>query len=347
MFMRIGVTYPSSTDFPRIIEDVVAFEKAGIDAVWLGESYGYDAVSALGALAHATERIQIGPGIIPLYSRTPTLIAQTAAGLDALSGGRAALGLGASGPAVIEGWHGVAYDAPVARTREIIEICRSVWKRERLEHSGRYEIPFQNETTPRRPLKLMAKPPRQQIPIYIAALGQRNVALAAEVAEGWLPTFFWPDKCEQVWGNALSTGNAKRSDDLGPLETVTAAHLAIGDDVAEHINDQRPLLAHYIGGMGPRGQNFYNDLAVSYGFGGEAKAIQDLYLDGQKAEAQAAVPMEMLKGISLIGQEGLVKERLQVYVAAGVTMINVTPSGSSVEEKSSHIRKLRQLIDTM
>lgn len=345
--MRIGVTYSSATDFRSIINEVVAFESAGIDAVWLGESYGYDAISALGALAQATSRIQVGPGIIPLYTRTPALIAQTAAGLDAISGGRAALGLGASGPAVIEGWHGVAYDAPVARTREIVEICRSVWKRERLENHGRYEIPLANEKTPRRPLKLIAKPPRDEIPIYIAALGDRNVALAAEVADGWLPTFFWPDKCEQVWGSALAKGKSKRSDDLGTMEIVTAAHLAIGEDVAAYVDDQRPFVAHYVGGMGPRGQNFYNDLAVSYGFPAEAAEIQDLYLDGQKTAAEAAVPSDLLEGISLVGSAAHVRERLRVYADAGVTMINVKPAGASIEEKCSHIRNLRRILGSL
>lgn len=345
--MRIGVTYSSATNFPTIIDEVVAFENAGIDAVWLGESYGYDAVTALGALAQATTRIQVGPGIIPLYTRTPALIAQTAAGLDAISGGRAALGLGASGPAVIEGWHGVPYDAPVARTREIIEICRAVWKRERLENHGRYEIPLPNETSPRRPLKLIAKPPREQIPVYVAALGERNVALAAEVADGWLPTFFWPDKCEQVWGSALAKGKAKRPVDLGTMEIVTAAHLAIGDDVAAYVDDQRPFVAHYVGGMGPRGQNFYNDLAVSYGFPDEAAEIQDYYLDGQKNAAEAAVPSELLEGISLVGPEALVRDRLRVYADAGVTMINVKPAGKSIDEKCAHIRNLRRAIDSL
>lgn len=345
--MRIGVTYSSATDFSSIIDDVVAFENAGIDAVWLGESYGYDAISALGALAQATSRIQVGSGIIPLYSRTPALIAQTAAGLDAISGGRAALGLGASGPAVIEGWHGVPYDAPVGRTREIVHICRSVWKRERLEHHGRYEIPLANKISPRRPLKLIAKPPREQIPIYIAALGKRNVELTAEVANGWIPAFFWPDKCEHVWGSALAKGKSKRSVDLGPLEIVTAAHLAIGDDVAAYVDSQRPFVAHYIGGMGPRGQNFYNDIAVSYGFPDEAAKIQDLYLDGKKSEAEAAVPSALLDGISLIGPEALVRERLQVYADVGVSMINVTPAGTSIDEKCLHINSLRRLIDSL
>ncbi|MEO6956556.1 MAG: LLM class F420-dependent oxidoreductase [Antricoccus sp.] len=345
--MRIGVTYSSATDFSSIIDDVVAFENAGIDAVWLGESYGYDAITALGALAQATSRIQVGSGIIPIYSRTPALIAQTAAGLDAISGGRAALGLGASGPAVIEGWHGVPYDAPVGRTREIVNICRSVWKRERLEHHGRYEIPLANKVSPRRPLKLIAKPPREQIPIYIAALGKRNVELTAEVANGWIPAFFWPDKCAQVWGSALAKGKSKRSEELGPLEIVTAAHLAIGDDVAPYVEHQRPFVAHYIGGMGPRSHNFYNDIAVAYGFPDAAAKIQDLYLDGKKSDAEAAVPSALLNGISLVGPEALVRERLKIYADVGVSMINVTPAGTSIEEKCFHINSLRRLIDSL
>jgi F420-dependent oxidoreductase-like protein len=254
----------------------------------------------------------------------------TAVGLDKLSGGRFILGLGASGPQVIEGFHGVPYDAPLARTAEIIDICRSVWRRDRLEHSGtRYQIPLPEGqgTGLGKPLKLIDHPLRERIPIYIASLGPKNVEMTATIADGWLPLHFWPEGAERVWGEALRAGRARRAADLGPLDVVAGGPLAIGDGL-EHLREQiRPLLALYFGGMGARGQNFYNDVLKRYGFEREAGQIQDAYLGGDRKAAAAMVPAELVAGMSLVGTEGFVRDRIEAYRASGVTILNVQPVG--------------------
>jgi F420-dependent oxidoreductase-like protein len=311
-------------------EHVSNLEKAGLDVVWIAEAYSFDAVSYMGYLAAKTERITIGSAILPIYSRTPTLMGMTAAGLDALTGGRFILGLGASGPQVIEGFHGVPYDAPLGRTREIIDICRQVWRREPVVHDGpHYHVPLPADqgTGLGKPLKLINHPVRDSIPVYIASLGPKNVTLTAEVANGWLPIFYLPEKAKDVFGDALAKGQAKRDPALGPMETVAGGLVAIGDGL-EGLRDMlRPMVALYVGGMGARGQNFYNALACRYGFEKEAKEIQDLYLDGKKKEAAAAVPAEFLEQMSLVGPEGYVKDRIAAFREAGVTTLSVTPGG--------------------
>src|SRR5712675_1156522 len=232
--MRIGMFLSYAGGFAETVADLADYERAGLDIVFVPEAYSFDAVSQLGFIAAKTERLEIGSGIFQLYSRTPALTAMTAAGLDYVSRGRFTLGLGASGPQVIEGWHGIPYDAPVGRTREIIEICRQVWRRERLVHAGKhYTIPLPPEqgTGLGKPLKLINHPVRERIPIMIAALGPKNVALAAELAEGWQPIFFFPEKASVAWDAPLAEGRAKRPADLGPLDVIAAAPLAIGEDV--------------------------------------------------------------------------------------------------------------------
>jgi F420-dependent oxidoreductase-like protein len=312
------------------VEGLAALEKAGMDIVWIAEAYGVDAVSVMGYVAARTSTIQIGSGILPLYSRTPALLAQTAAGVDLLSDGRCILGLGASGPQVIEGWHGVPYDKPLGRTREIIEICRQVWRREVLTHDGpSYTIPLPPDqgTGLGKPLKMIVHPVRNSIPIYVAALGDKNVEMTATVADGWLPLFFVPEKAKDVWGESLAKGAANRSADLGPLEVCAGGLVAIGDDVQGVRDFVRPMVALYVGGMGARGKNFYNALVRRYGYEKEAELIQDLYLDGKKQEAAAAVPDELLESMSICGPEGYVKDRLAAYKEAGVTVLNITPVG--------------------
>jgi F420-dependent oxidoreductase-like protein len=307
-----------------------ALEDAGVSHLWVGEAYTADAVSTLGFLAGATRRARLGSSILPIYSRTPTLTAMTAVGLDRLSGGRFVLGLGASGPQVVEGFHGVPYDAPLTRTREIVEVCRAVWRRERLEHHGAaYDIPLPpgQGTGLGKALKLIDEPLRERIPIHLASLGPRNVALTAEVAEGWLPLHFWPERAGDVWGDALREGTAKRDPSLGPLEVTAGGPLAIGPDVAGLRDRLRPALALYFGGMGARGRNFYNDLLRAYGFEAAATAIQDHYLDGRRKEAAALVPQALIDGVALVGDEGYVRDRVAAYRAAGVTILNVEPVG--------------------
>src|SRR5205085_5128875 len=257
-------------------------------------------------------------------------LGQTAAGLDAVSNGRAILGLGASGPQVIEGFHGIPYDRPLARTREIIEICRMMWKREKVEHTGIYNLPLPEGqgTGLGKALKLINHPVRESIPIYVASIGNKNVAMTAELADGWLPIFYMPEKAHLVWGDALAEGLAKRSPELPALDVVAGGLFAIGDDLEAVRDFMRPQLALYIGGMGARGKNFYNELACRYGFEEEAKKIQDLYLDGKKKEAADLVPAEMLEGMTLVGPEGYVKEKIAAFKESGVTNLQVMSVGA-------------------
>ena len=344
--MRIGMPLGYAGGFAETAEELADYEKAGLDIVFVPEAYSFDAVSQLGYLAAKTKRIQLASGILQLYSRTPTLTAMTAAGLDYVSGGRFVLGIGASGPQVIEGWHGVRYDAPLGRTREIIEICRKVWRRERLTYDGRYyQIPLPPEagTGLGKPLKLINHPVRDRIPIVVAAIGPKNVTMTAELADGWEPIFFLPEKAAQIWGGALAAGRAKRDAGLAPLDVIAQAPLAIGENSAKVLDVFRPMLALYIGGMGARGRNFYNDLARRYGYEAEAKQIQDLYLNGKKDEAAAAVPGELLAGTSLVGPEPYLRERLSALREAGVSTLNVTPIAPSHAGRVRLIERIRDL----
>jgi F420-dependent oxidoreductase-like protein len=348
--MRIGIFLNYAGGFAETVVELADFERAGADIVFVPEAYSFDAVSQLGFIAAKTERMQIASGILPLYSRTPALLAMTAAGLDYVSGGRFTLGLGASGPQVIEGWHGVPYDAPIGRSREIIEICRMIWRRDRLAYQGRYyHLPLMKGagevggTGLGKPLKLINHPVRERIPIALAAIGPKNVAVAAELAESWMPIFYVPDRAEQVWGAAVAEGRAKRDPALGPLDVVAKASLAIGDDVTGLRDLSRPELALYIGGMGARGRNFYNDLACRLGYEAEAKAIQDAYLDGRKAEAEALVPAELAELTTLIGPEGYVAERLAVFRESGVSTLNVAPLAPTHEGRVRLIERVRAL----
>src|SRR5262245_7289986 len=235
--MKLGASIGIGSRADDLAEHARALEALGIEYLWTGEAYSADAVTTMGFLAAVTEKPQIGSAILPLYTRTPTLLAMTAVGLDGLSNGRCILGIGSSGPQVIEGFHGVPFDHPLGRTREIIEVCRSVWRRDRVVHHGtRYDIPLPEVrgTGLGKPLKIIGQPRRERIPIYVAALGPKNVELTAELAEGWLPLYFYPDRARQVWGDALRAGGAKRADDLPPLEVVAGGLLAIGDHV-EHL----------------------------------------------------------------------------------------------------------------
>lgn len=325
--MRLATTLPYAKSFAAAAQKVVELEKAGLDLVYVAEAYGNDAVSAMGYLAAVTETIEIGSGILPLYSRTPTLLAMTAAGMDDVSDGRFVLGLGASGPQVVEGFHGVPYDAPLGRTREIIEICRAVWAREApLVYEGRqYQLPLPDGrgTGLGKPLKLVSHPRRTRIPIHVAALGPRNVAQTAELAEGWLPLFFWPEKLDGAFGAELREGAARRHPSLPALDIIAGGMVAIGDDVDDVLDRARPMAALYIGGMGAKGANFYNALVARYGYEKEAADIQDLYLSGRKKEAAAAVPRDLLRSTNLIGSEGFVRDRLACYAAAGVSTLNL------------------------
>lgn len=344
--MRIGMALSYSGGFKETVAELADYEKAGLDIVYVAEAYSFDAVSQMGYIAAKTERVEIASGILNIYSRTPTALAQTAAGLDYVSDGRFTLGIGASGPQVIEGFHGVPYTAPLGRTREVIEICRKVWRRERLQYDGRYytlPLPEDRGTGLGKALKLINHPVRAGIPILVAAIGPKNVEQTAEIANGWEPIFYMPEKAADVWGASLAAGKARRDPALGELDVVGQAALAIGDDVQDYLEFGRPMAALYIGGMGARGKNFYNDLARRYGFEKEAEEIQDLYLDGKKDEAAAKVPHELLEKMSLIGSEGHVRERLAAMKESGVTTLNVSPVAGDHKGRLALIEKVKEM----
>jgi F420-dependent oxidoreductase-like protein len=348
--MKISTQLSYAGGFHETVAEVQELEQAGLDTIWVAEAYGFDAVSFMGYLAAKTERVEIASGILPIYTRTPALLAMTAAGVDFLSGGRALLGLGASGPQVIEGWHGVPYDAPLTRTREIVEICRRIWKRERIEYAGRkYNLPLPagEGTGLGKPLKMITHPVRDDIPIAIAALTPKSVEMTAEIADGWLPILFHPTKSRARWGDALAAGAARRDPARPPLRIFAGGAVAFGDGL-ERLRDRgRPMMALYVGGMGARGKNFYNDLFASYGYEKEAAEIQDLYLAGKKEDAAAAIPRSFLDETSLIGPEGFVRDRLAELKEAGVNNLNVSFAGRTVAERRQTLEQLRGICDTL
>jgi F420-dependent oxidoreductase-like protein len=317
MKLAISLPYAEGAMTREQIEDVVrAADTLGYSSVWIPEAWTFDAFMILTSLAAITERIGLATGIVNIYSRTPSLIGQSTATLDALSGGRAILGIGASGPQVIKGWHGLDYDKPLQRTREVIDVVRMILRREKLEYSGEiFNLGGR--------LKLINHPVRPAVPIVVAALGPKNVELAAELADGWLPTLFSPEKAKSVFGPSLDNGQARRSPDLAPLETIVPAGVAVTDDPTMARNVARMGIALYVGGMGSRKQNFYNRLFRQYGYEAEAEQIQELYLTGKQKEAVGLVTDEMVDEVSLIGPEGYVKERIAALEEAGATTLMV------------------------
>lgn len=332
---------------PRAAADqVVALEKGGLDTVWVAEAYGFDSPTLMGYLAAKTERVEIGSAILNIYSRTPGALLQTATGLDNVSGGRAILGLGASGPQVIEGFHGLPYAKPLARTAEIIDILRRGMRREPLTSDGLIKLPLTKAdgavTGLGKELKLLTQPERPTIPIYVAALGPKNVEQAAELADGWLPHLFWPERFGEVWGDAIRAGYARRDASLGSsMEIVAGGLVAIGEgpETKALLDFVRPMFALYVGGMGAKGKNFYNDVARAYGYEQEAEEIQDLYLAGRKDEAAAKVPTEWLEAANLVGPASYVKERIAAFKEAGVTSLNVHPVGDDPAALVSQIKE--------
>ena len=346
--MKLATTINYSGDFHADVARVQQLEQAGLDVVWVSEAYSFDAISQVGFLAAKTERIEIGTGIINVFSRTATAVAQTAAGCDFVSDGRFILGLGASGPQVIEGFHGVPYDKPMPRIREYIEVCRMVWRREPVVYDGQtvhIPLPAGEGTGLGKPLKLINHPKRSDIPVFWASLMGKSVTQTAVHADGWLPIFFDPEKFQTVWGDDLQSGLARRDPSLGPLQISAGGMVAIGDEFdgggADRVLDMaRPSTALYVGGMGARDQNFYNTIAQKYGYVDEAAEIQDLYLSGRKDEAAAAVPRALLAGTNLVGPEGHVKERIAAYQEAGVTHLSVIPVGADPVKVVEQLRGL-------
>ena len=348
--MKISISaHYSHGSIAEQAEELRALEKAGADCIWVAESYSFDSISALGYLAAVTEKVTLASGIVNIYSRTPALLAMTAAGMDAVSKGRFMLGLGASGPQVVEGFHGVPYDAPLTRMREVMDICRAVWRREdKLTHQGekyRLPLPASQGTGLGKPLKIINRPVREAVPIALATLGAKSVAMTAEKAEAWLPAFFNPQCADKVWGNALKEGMGKRDPELPPLQVFAGGAVGIGEGLEAHRNLARPRTALYVGGMGAKDKNFYNQIFRQYGYEKEAQAIQELYLAGRKSEAEAQVPQRYLDETSLIGPEGYVRDQIQAYREAGVTCLSASFIGTTTAQRVRQCDELRNLLE--
>ncbi len=321
--MRLGLNLGYwGAKFRDPTELVQEAERLGFDSVWTAEAYGSDAVTPLTWLAAGTKRIKLGTAILQMPARTPAMTAMTAMSLDLLSGGRLLLGLGASGPQVAEGWHGVPYGKPLARSREYIEIVRTALRREKpLEYDGQYyQIPVREGTGLGKPLKLITHPLRSDVPIYLGAIGPKNVALAAEVADGWLPMFFSPERME-MYHEWLQEGFARAHEEKTNFDIAPTVAVQMGDDVAACRNAVRPQLALYIGGMGACERNFYYNLACRYGYEEAAGKIQSLFLQGKREEAAAAVPDRLVDEVALCGPKSRMGERLSLWKESGVTTL--------------------------
>lgn len=299
--------------------------RLGFDSVWTSEAYGSDAVTLMAWIAATTDRIGIGSAIMQMPARSPAATAATVATLDHLSQGRVLLGLGTSGPQVAEGWHGQEWGKPLGRTREYVEIVRAILRREQaLEHHGaHYDIPYSGPraTGLGKPLKLIVHPLRADVPIYLAAIGPKNVELTAEIADGWIPIFFSPERFAAVHGPSLEAGFATRGGRPAGWDVAPLVPVVVGDDYAACRDFLKPLLALYIGGMGARGQNFYARLASRYGYEDAATAIQELYLAGRKGEAAAQVPDELVDEVALVGDRARITDRLAAWHACGATSL--------------------------
>jgi F420-dependent oxidoreductase-like protein len=323
--MRLGLNFGYWGSGPS---DNVALaqeaDRLGYHSIWTAEAWGSDCITPLTWLAAKTERINVGTAIMQMAARSPANTAMTAATLDLLTGGRMLLGLGVSGPQVVEGWHGVPYGKPLVRTREYVEIVRAILRRDRpLEHHGEhYDIPLRGGTGLGKPLKLILHPLRPKIPIYLAAIGPKNVALAAEIADGWLPVFFSPQRMD-LFREYLEQGRARASGSnaISNFEIAPTVHIELGPDVNACRNAVKSTLALYIGGMGARGQNFYYNLASRYGYEEAAANIQSFFLHGRKAEAASAVPDQLVDEVALCGPRERIADRLDLWRRSGVTTL--------------------------
>ena len=326
--MRLGLMLGYAARRIELPMDLIqAAESLGVYAIWTAEAYGSDAVTPLAWIGAQTQRLKLGTAIMQMSGRTPANTAMTAMTLNQLSGGRFLLGLGLSGPQVVEGWHGQSYARPLVRTREYVEIVRAIFRREeRLMYTGQwYQVPYQgaDATGLGKPLKstLEAQP---DIPIYLAAIGPQNVRLAAEIADGWLPIFFSPQRYADVFKPAIDEGLARAGKSLAQFDIAPTVNVVVNDNLDIAYNMLRPFLALYIGGMGAKGRNFYHDLATRYGYGEAADTIQDLYLSGRQPEAMMAVPPALIDEVALVGSKERIKERLALWQAAPVTTLNLT-----------------------
>jgi F420-dependent oxidoreductase-like protein len=336
-YWGLGLT---SADQLAIVQEA---ERLGYDSVWTAEAYGSDAATVLGWLAGQTSTIKLGAGIFQMPGRSAAMTAMTAATIDQLSDGRMLLGVGSSGPQVSEGWHGVRFGRQLQRTREYVAVVRQALARERLEfHGETIELPLPDG--PGKALKLSIPTIQERIPVYLAAIGPKNTALAGEIADGWMPTLVAPEHMGQLRAN-LDEGAARAGRSLDGFDIAPVVQLSITDDEQAARDAMRPFIALYVGGMGSRHQNFYNQLMQRYGFEEAAHEVQDLYLAGRKQEAAAAIPDALIDQIALCGSRDRVRERLAVYREAGVGTLGVTPFAFTREERIEQLRLLAELAE--
>jgi F420-dependent oxidoreductase-like protein len=318
-------------------------ERLGFDSVWTAEAYGSDAATVLAWLAQATSRIRLGSGIFQMPGRSPAMTAMTAATLDQLSGGRMILGIGSSGPQVAEGWHGQRFGRQLQRTREYVEVVRKALARERLEYRGEtLELPLPDG--PGKALKLTIAPVQERIPVYLAAIGPKNTTLAAEIADGWIPTLFSPEHVAE-FRPLLEEGFARAGDGKGfeDFDIAPSVNVFVSDDLETARNAMRPFVALYVGGMGSRDKNFYNALVQRYGFEDAARRVQDLYLEGKRDEAMAALPDELIDTVSLCGPPAVVRDRLAVFRDAGVGTLMVSPMAWTFDDRLRQLQLVAEL----
>jgi F420-dependent oxidoreductase-like protein len=342
--MRLGVHIGywglglSSADQLEIVQEA---ERLGYDSVWTAEAYGSDSATVLGWLAGQTSKIRLGSGIFQMPGRSAAMTAMTAATIDQLSDGRMIVGIGSSGPQVAEGWHGQRFAHQLQRTREYVAVVRMALARERVEiHGETLELPLEGGQG--KALKLTISPVQERIPIYLAAIGPKNTALAGEIADGWIPTLFSPEHAKELHG-ALEEGAARTGRSLEGFDVAPTVNVCVDDDEDRARDLMRPFIALYVGGMGSRQRNFYNNLVQRYGFESAAKEIQDLFLEGKREEAMAAIPTELIDMVSLCGRKERVRERLAAYSEAGVGTLGITPVAHTRDERLEQLRHVAEL----
>jgi F420-dependent oxidoreductase-like protein len=336
-YWGFGLTAADQLDIARTAEEL------GFDSIWTAEAYGSDAATVLAWLAAGTSRIKLGAGIFQIPARSAAMTAMTAATIDQLSGGRFLLGLGSSGPQVSEGWHGVRFAKQLQRTREYVAVVRMALARQRVEfHGETMDLPLPDG--PGKSLKLTISPFQERIPIYLAVLGPKNVALAAEIADGWLPVFFSPEHASALRA-PLEEGAARAGRSLDDFRICPSVNVMISDDVQSARDAMRPMLSLYIGGMGSREQNFYNRLVSSYGFEAAAREVQDLYLAGKKSDAAMALPDDLIDAITISGPRDRARERIRAYKDAGVETLIVSPMALDNEERKNQLRLVAELAE--
>ena len=334
-YWGFGLTAADQLDIARTAEDL------GYDSIWTAEAYGSDAATVLAWLAAGTTRIKLGAGIFQIPARSAAMTAMTAATIDQLSGGRFLLGLGSSGPQVSEGWHGVRFGKQLQRTREYVAVVRMALAHQKVEfHGETLELPLPDG--PGKVLKLTIRPAQERIPIYLAVLGPKNVALAGEIADGWLPVFFSPEHTAAL-RVPLEEGAARAGRSLDDFRICPSVNVMIGDDIASARDAMRPMLSLYVGGMGSREQNFYNRLVSSYGFEAAANEVQELYLAGRKSEAAMALPDALIDAVSIAGPRDQARERIRAFKDAGVDTLIVAPTALDNEERKKQLRLVADL----